>query len=255
VTHTRRDFLFAVMGLMAGSFLTKSTRCLGAAFPHFFFTQLKYRGGEWDPNPFFAEAMVEELELRTSIDARKERRVMEIANPDLFFCPFLYMAGRYEFEPFTPKEREILLRFLNYGGFLFAEDTVGAKGFGFDRAFRREMKQILTHYELRRLPPDHSVYQSFYLISSFGGRQVVNPYLEGITIDAWTPVIYSQNDLSGAWSRDKYGKWVNECAPGGDLQRNAAFRMGINIIVYSLTSDYKKDVIHHPFMKSRRNLR
>jgi hypothetical protein len=31
--------------------------------------------------------------------------------------------------------------------------------------------------------------------------------------------------------------------------------MGINIIVYSLTTDYKKDVIHHPFMKSRRNLR
>ena len=54
MTHTRRDFLFAVMGLMAGSFLTKSTRCLGAAFPHFFFTQLKYRGGEWDPknDPF-----------------------------------------------------------------------------------------------------------------------------------------------------------------------------------------------------------
>jgi hypothetical protein len=30
--------------------------------------------------------------------------------------------------------------------------------------------------------------------------------------------------------------------------------MGINIIVYSLTSDYKKDVIHHPFIKRRQNL-
>jgi len=164
------------------------------------------------------------------------------------------MAGRYAFEPFTRQEREILRRFLTYGGFLFAEDTVGAQGFGFDQAFRREMKQVLPNYELKILPPDHSVYQSFYLTGSIGGRQKVNPYLEGITIDNWTPVIYSQNDLTGAWSRDRYGKWVHECVPGGDLQRKAAIKMGINIIVYSLTSDYKKDVVHHPFIKRRQNL-
>ena len=227
---------------------------LGASFPHFFFTQLKYRGGEWDPNPLFTEAIVEELELRTSVDAWKERRVMTLSDPDLFFSPLLYMAGRYEFNPFTRQEREILRRFLTYGGFLFVEDTVGAKGFGFDQAFRREMKRILPNNELKRLPPEHAVYQSFYLINSHGGRQKVNPYIEGITIDNWTPVIYSQNDLAGAWSRDTYGKWAHTCVPGGDQQRKAAFKMGINIIVYSLTSDYKQDVIHHPFIKRRKNL-
>lgn len=242
------------LGLTGGWILSRPGLSIGSFFPHFFFTQLKYRGGEWDPNPLFVEAIVEELELRTSIDARKERSVLTISDPELFFCPFLYMAGRYEFEPFTQQEREILRRFLTYGGFLFAEDTVGARGFGFDQAFRREMKEILPNNELKRLPPDHSVYQSFYLISDLGGRQVVNPYLEGITIDNWTPVIYSQNDLSGAWSRDRYGKWVNQCVPGGDLQRNAAFKTGINIIVYSLTSDYKKDLVHHPFIKRRQNL-
>ncbi|MDP2972992.1 MAG: DUF4159 domain-containing protein, partial [Deltaproteobacteria bacterium] len=100
-----------------------------------------------------------------------------------------------------------------------------------------------------------SVYQSFYIISGVGGRQRVNTYLEGITIDTWTPVLYSQNDLSGAWARDRFGKWVNECVPGGELQRSAAFKLGINIIVYSLTSDYKKDVIHHPFIKRRHPLK
>ena len=116
------------------------------------------------------------------------------------------------------------------------------------------MKQILPESELKRLPPDHSVYQSFYLVGSFGGRQLVKPYLEGITIDTWTPVLYSQNDLSGAWSRDRYGNWANECVPGGELQRKAAFKIGINIIVYCLTSDYKQDVIHHPFIKRRQRL-
>lgn len=251
---SRRHFLSLGLSLAAGSFFSslKLARC--AAFPQFFFTQIRYRGGEWDPNPQFMEAIIEELELRTSLNGQKEKRITTIGDPDLFFSPFLYMAGKYEFEPFTLQEREILRRFLTYGGFLFAEDTMGAKGFGFDRAFNREIKQIFPNLELKKLPPDHSVYRSFYLLDNIGGRQRVNPFLEGITIDNWTPVIYSLNDLSGAWARDKFGKWINECVPGGEPQRASAFKGGINIIVYSLTSDYKKDLIHHPFIKRRQNL-
>ena len=243
-----------VFGIAGSLMLPKTYFTFGSGIPHFFFTQLKYRGGEWDPNPHFVEAMVEELELRTSVNARKERDVREISDPDIFFCPFLYMAGRYAFEPFTQQEREILRRLFTYGGFLFAEDTVGAKGFGFDAAFRREMKEIIPNNELRQLPSDHSVYQSFYIINRLGGRQKVNTYLEGITIDNWTPVIYSQNDLSGSWSKDRYGNWVHECVPEGEHQRTAAFKTGINIIIYSLTADYKRDVVHHPFIRRRMNL-
>ena len=107
---------------------------------------------------------------------------------------------------------------------------------------------------MKRLPPDHSVYRSFYLLDNIVGRQRVSPFLEGITLDNWTPVIYSANDLSGAWARDRFGKWVNECVPGGEAQRSSALKAGINIIIYSLTSDYKKDLIHHPFIKRRQNL-
>jgi hypothetical protein len=253
-SYSRRNFLSLGLSLAAGLFCSGPKSLLGASFPGFFFAQLKYHGGEWDPNPQFAEAIIEELELRTSIDGMKERRATTLSDPNLFFYPFLYMAGKYEFDPFNPQERETLRRFLSYGGFLFAEDTMGAKGFGFDQAFRKEMKQIFPDHELKRLPADHSLYQSFYIISSIGGRQRVNPYLEGITIDSWTPVVYSQNDLSGAWARDKFGKWINECVPGGEVQRSGAFKLGINIIVYSLTSDYKRDVVHHPFIKRRQNL-
>ena len=244
------------MGLgFAGALLFPGSKpARGTAFPQFFFAQVKYRGGEWDPNPEFVEAITEELELRTSIIGLKERRLTTFGDPDLFFYPFLYMAGKYEFEPFTVQEREILRRYLTYGGFLFAEDTMGARGFGFDRSLSREVEEIFPGHELKRLPPDHSVYRSFYLLDNIGGRQRVNPFLEGITIDNWTPVIYSMNDLSGAWARDRFGKWINECVPGGEPQRSSAFKSGINIIVYSLTSDYKKDLIHHPFIKRRQNL-
>jgi len=248
---SRRELLLSALALACGVFFPQRRVCAESTYPHFFFTQLRYRGGAWDPNPQFVEAMVEELELRTSIDAAKERRVVDLSDADLFFSPFLFMAGKYEFEPFTPQEREILRRYLTFGGFLFAEDTLGGKGFGFDRAFRAEMKKIFPQQDLKRLPLDHPVYQSFYLINQVGGRQPVSPYLEGMTLDSWTPVIYSQNDLSGAWSRDKLGRWVHECTPGGEPQRSLAFKAGINVIVYSLTSDYKRDLVHHPFIKKR----
>ncbi len=250
---SRREFLRSALAL-GGGVLFPPERLYGEnSFPHFFFTQIRYRGGAWDPNPHFVEAMVEELELRTSIDGARERRATDLSDPDLFYSPFLFMAGKYEFESLSPQEREILRRYLTFGGFLLAEDTLGVKGYGFDRAFRTEMKRVFPGQDLKRLPLDHPVYQSFYLINQIGGRQLISPYFEGITLDQWTPVIYSQNDLSGAWSRDKLGKWVHECTPGGEAQRSLAFKAGINVIVYSLTSDYKRDLVHHPFIKKRLN--
>ncbi len=252
---TRRKFLSSGLLALGAAMLSPGRKALGGSpFPQFFFAQVRYRGGEWDPNPHFAGAIVEELELRTSLEALKDRRVTTPSDPDLFFYPFLYMAGKYEFEPFTPEERDTLRRFLTFGGFLFVEDCQGARGFGFDKAFRREMKKILPGQDLKTLPLEHSVYRSFYLLKSIGGRRAVSPYLEGITVDQWTAVIYSQNDLAGAWARDPFGQWVNECQPGGGPQRAAAFKTGINIIVYSLTADYKKDVVHHPFIQKRLNL-
>jgi len=251
---SRRRFLSLGMKTAVSLAFFQARGLWAAVPPHFFFAQIHYRGGEWDPNPLFVKPMVEELELRTSIKALTQRRVTTLTDPDFFFYPFLYMAGKYEFDPLTGEEQRILRRFLTYGGFLLAEDSMGAKGFGFDRAFRREMEKIFPNHPLRRLPPDHSVYQSFYLIDSIGGRQKVNPFLEGITVENWTPVIYTQNDLAGAWAKDNFGKWVNPCVPGGEAQRASAFKAGINIIVYSLTSDYKKDVIHHPFIQKRQNL-
>jgi hypothetical protein len=250
---SRREFLFSALALSCGVFITPGRSYGESSFPHFFFTQVRYRGGAWDPNPSFVEAIVEELELRTSIDGDRERRAADLSDPTLFFSPFLFMAGKYEFEPLTPQERETLRRYLTFGGFLFAEDTLGVKGYGFDRAFRAEMKKIFPGQDLKRLPLDHPVYQCFYLLNQIGGRQPVSPYFEGITLDQWTPVIYSQNDLSGAWSRDKLGKWLHECTPGGEPQRSLAFKAGINVIVYSLTSDYKRDLVHHPFIKKRLN--
>ncbi|MCZ6527251.1 MAG: DUF4159 domain-containing protein, partial [Candidatus Dadabacteria bacterium] len=93
----------------------------------------------------------------------------------------------------------------------------------------------------------------FYLLNSVSGRKVIQPYLEGITFkdEDRTSVFYSRNDLGGAWSEDEFGKWEFETVPGGEAQRERAIRLGINIILYALTGNYKKDQVHSPFIKRR----
>jgi len=64
--------------------------------------------------------------------------------------------------------------------------------------------------------------KSFYLISNITGRGLIQPYLEGITFanKNRTAVIYSQNDLGGAWSEDEFVKWMYDCIPGESIKEN-----------------------------------
>ena len=39
--------------------------------------------------------------------------------------------------------------------------------------------------------------------------------------------------------------------PGGEEQRRDAFHVGINVILYAMTENYKEDLIHVPFIRRR----
>lgn len=217
----------------------------------FVFAQLRYRGGDWDPHPLAVTPLMEELMQRTSIEAALLRHEVSLTDSDLFSYPFLYMAGKYDFEPFTQEEIEILRRYLSYGGFLLADDSLGQPGYGFDKSLRREIKRLFPEQELKRLPSGHAATRSYYLIRRIGGMRMVQPYLEGIHLGSATPLIYCQNSLGGAWERDQLGNWINPCTPGGEEQRRDAFHLGINLILYSMTENYKEDLIHVPFIRKR----
>lgn len=81
--------------------------------------------------------------------------------------------------------------------------------------------------------------------------KMVQPYLEGISLGSSTPIIYCQNNLGGAWERDQLGNWLNQCTPGGEEQRKDSFHLGINLILYAMTENYKEDLIHVPFIRRR----
>jgi hypothetical protein len=252
---TRRDFIRVVSRALLGAGLITGRAGANdsqAKSPvQFVFAQIKYRGGDWNPHPLAITPLMEELMLRTSVEAASVRHEVNLTDPDLFNYPFLYMSGKYEFAPFTQEEIEILRRFLSYGGFLLIDDALGQKGYGFDKSLRNEVRRIFPASDFKRLPAGHAALRSYYLLQRIGGLRIVSPYLEGINVGSSTPVIYCQNDLGGAWERDPLGRYINACTPGGEEQRRDAFHTGVNLILYAMTENYKEDLIHVPFIRKR----
>ncbi len=164
--------------------------------------------------------------------------------PALFQHPFLVLLGDDGFDAVDGKGLEQLQRFLQYGGFLLVDDTTGADSGGFDSAARRLVQRLFPTRPLSPLPSDHSVYRTFFLLRRPLGRLDRHRFLEGVTVGNVTPVIYCRNDLSGALDRRPDGRNTYSCVPGGELQRREAIKLGINLLMYSLTANYKKDQAH-----------
>ena len=176
---------------------------------------------------------------------------MELGNPELYRYPFIYLSGSDAFEPFTHEQLNALRNYLSYGGFVLIDDSSSIKHSGFDASVRKMAAQLFPHTPLQKLSQDHSIYRSFYLINQPAGRMIVNPFLEGITIKGRTAMVYSTNDLGGAWSRDKLGHWSYEVIGDSENQRKLSIRLGVNIVIYALTLDYKKDMVHLPIILER----
>jgi hypothetical protein len=217
----------------------------------FIFTQVEYRGGDWDPHPSGPAELLKEVDRRTSIAISFQRHTLRLDDADLFSYPFLYLTGALDFAPFSEAELTGLRRFLNLGGFMLVNDASGYRGSPFERRVREEVQRLFSDQAVERLPFDHAVFRSYYLVRTVAGRRLVSPSLEGVTIDDWTPLIYCQNDLGGAWERDHLGNWTHECLPGGEAQRFQSFMLGVNMVMYALTENYKKDKIHIPFINRK----
>ncbi len=69
--------------------------------------------------------------------------------------------------------------------------------------------------------------------------------------DGVSPVIIGGNDWAAAWAVDRSMRFLNEPVPGGESQREMAFRFGVNLVMYALTGNYKTDQVHAPALLER----
>jgi hypothetical protein len=250
---SRRQLLAAGGASLALAFARRAA----AIGPHsrFRFGQLTL--GNWNPHPQALRRMGWEIEKRTSIDIDIDPRPVALSAPDLHETPLLYLAGDREFALPSGREIEALRRFLTFGGMLIVDSAEGRTEGAFDRSVRRLLGAVYPSPQatFQLVPRGHVLFKSFYLIERPVGRIAVSPILEGITRDDRLVVVYTQNDLTGAWARDDFGNWVLRCEPDGERQRELAFRLGINLVMYALCLEYKEDQVHVPFIMRRRQWR
>ncbi|MDR0965433.1 MAG: DUF4159 domain-containing protein [Myxococcales bacterium] len=247
----RRAFLKSLALTALGLSLPGRSHAFGQASQ--FIPAVARHGGDWDARIGALRSLCWEIASRTNIRAFPEPRPVALASKELFGFPFLYMGGSGEFPPLRESELANLRRFLTFGGFLLADANDGSSGSGFDRAFRREATRLFPDRPLARLPSDHVAFKSFYLLDRQAGRLNTRPFLEALLDDNGRAlIVYSQNDLAGAFQRDELGEWAYEVSPGGPTQRELAVRVAVNLAMYATCLDYKSDMLHLPFLMKRR---
>ena len=209
-------------------------------------------GGRWDARLSGLRRIAWELQRRTSVEVLPDARPFALSSPELFDYPFLYLGGDGAFPPFSEAEVENLRRYLTFGGFLLADANDGSDGEGFDTSFRREMARVLPQSPLTEVPSKHVVFKSFFLLDSAPGRLLNKPQLLSANLGKRAAVMYSQNDLAGAWNRSEAGDYEFDVSPGGEPQRELAVRLGVNLCMYALCLDYKDDAVHLPLILNKR---
>jgi len=244
---SRRQLLWGPMLLAAGRALA-----FGDA-ARLVFVQVRH-AGRWDPRPDGLSRLSWEISRRTSIETSPVVKALGLADPELFRYPFAVLSSDQGFP--APADNEIaeLRRYLSYGGFLFIDDSSALRGGAFEQSAQQLVGRIVPGAQLAKVPREHVIYKSFYLLDGPAGRVAATPDLEALELGGRLAVLYSGNDLVGAFARDSLGSWEFEVTPGGELQREKSIRLGVNIAMYALCLDYKEDQVHIPFIMKRRRI-
>jgi hypothetical protein len=217
------------------------------------FAQVRH-GGRWDPRPDGLSRLCWEIAKRTSIETSPVVKPLGLADPELFRYPFAVLSSDQGFPEPADNEIAELRRYLSYGGFLFIDDASASRGGAFERSARQLVGRIVAGAQLVKVPREHVLYKSFYLLDGPAGRLASTPDLEALELGGRLAALYSGNDLIGAFARDSLGTWEFEVTPGGELQREKSIRLGVNIAMYALCLDYKEDQVHIPFIMKRRRI-
>jgi hypothetical protein len=144
--------------------------------------------------------------------------------------------------------------------------STGVTGFSGTTAGER-LQAMLANLDippLEPVPADHVLTKAFYLLNDFPGRyaggslwveasapdeqQSNRPARAG---DGVTTILITSNDFASAWAIDASGTYLFPTVPSDPLQRERSYRTGINIVMYTLTGNYKADQVHVPALLER----
>ena len=197
------------------------------------------------------------LNQRTAVEAGAPMGI-NLETDELAFFSLIYWPIT-DAQP-TPDENAIarLNRYMENGGTILFDTrdqqyTAGQAG-GQSQVLRR-LTRGMNLPALEPVPPDHVLTKAFYLMQEFPGRwaggRVWVERGDAHTNDGVSSVIIGSNDWAAAWAIDDAGRPMFPVVPGGERQREMAFRFGVNLVMYTLTGNYKSDQVHVPAILER----
>ena len=216
------------------------------------------------------------LAQRTALEAGDPVGI-DPAHDELAFFPLIY----WPIVPGAPKPPQDALNkidaYMKQGGTVLFDtrDAIEA-GPGDNGAAQtpgmqalRDLLSSLDVPELEPVPREHVLTKTFYLLRDFPGRFTTGQtWVEALPReddeeaaaeekrparggDGVSPIIITSNDLAGAWAIRPDGQPMLPLTPGEPKQREYAFRSGVNIVMYTLTGNYKADQVHAPALIER----
>ncbi len=181
-------------------------------------------GGDWYNDPDAIPNLAKEINRRTSLQVNLEQATVSVLESNLYSYPFLFLTGHGNIS-FSEEEVLRLREYFTAGGFLYADDD-----YGMDESFRREMKKVFPNSELVEIPFDHPLYNIYYKFPN--GLVKIHEHYEGppkgfgIFHQGRLCVFYTWNsNISDGWT---------SAHNDPEEKREAAFRMGTNILLYAL---------------------
>ncbi len=184
-------------------------------------------GGDWYSDPSSLPNLLHFLETETAIKNVGEEFHIRLTDLDLYNYPYLYLTGHGNIR-FSEEEAIILREALLRGVFLHADDN-----YGMDESFRREMKKVFPNKDFVELPYNHPVFHSYFdfnqglpKVHEHDGKP---PQAFGLFEEDRLMVLYTyESDLGDGWEDE-------EVHHDPVSIREAALKMGVNIIFYALT--------------------
>ncbi len=205
------------------------------------------------------------LNNRTAVEPAEPIGV-RLERDELAFYPILYWPVGSHSKPLSDRVAQRINSYMKHGGMIiFDTKDQDSRIGGIDGRSQPSLKTLLSKLDIPRIEPvprGHVLTKSFYLLSSFPGRfQGGDLWVEAAVkssnstttsdIDGVSTLIITSNDLASAWAVDENYQERFPVIPGGENQREMAYRVGVNIVMYALAGNYKADQVHVPALLER----
>jgi Domain of unknown function (DUF4159)/Aerotolerance regulator N-terminal len=208
-------------------------------------------------------ALTRVLGSRTSAELADPIAV-DPARDELAFYPLIYWPIVAGLPQPKPEARARIAAFTKNGGTMIFDtrDALTARPGGPPTSEALWLRALLDGVdvpELEPVPHDHVLTKSFYLLDRIVGRTAIGQtWIEALPPpdpndrvqrparagDSVSPIIIASDDLAAAWAEDADRRPLFPLIPGGARQRELAFRSGVNLVMYTLTGNYKADQVH-----------